>query len=229
MGFYGLTTTVDLLPLFLNENLGIVGWLFRDWEFWIEGGSASHRSINRGRFVGENHLSSSSKNSCFKTLISFLATPPCRPFFFSSNEGKRRRGRKMRRYWLCLSFGEFGKCITLVIIKGLLRHISHLDMVPPWEGMWYHHLLVSYKPQSCWTPLPHSLRDSYESDSFFFQVWGGWCTGQRGEGLLQEKPLFLWRNPPIVFSLISGSSDSGMSDEMVPSERHSPTSKSLLL
>jgi len=30
VGFYVLTTTVDLLPLLLTINLGIVGRLFRD-------------------------------------------------------------------------------------------------------------------------------------------------------------------------------------------------------
>ena len=34
--FHGLTAKVDLLPLLLIENLGIVGQLFRDWEFEIE-------------------------------------------------------------------------------------------------------------------------------------------------------------------------------------------------
>jgi len=33
VGFYGLMAMLELLPLLLTENLGIVGRLFRDWKF----------------------------------------------------------------------------------------------------------------------------------------------------------------------------------------------------
>jgi len=32
---------------------------------------------------------------------------------------------------IMLSFGESERCVTLVIVKALLWHISHRDMVPP--------------------------------------------------------------------------------------------------
>ena len=95
--------------------------------------------------------------------------------------------------------------------------------------MWYHLLLMCLAWFSLVRHHRHTLvgipESSIESSSQCEE------DGVRAERKMSSmgEPSFLWRNLSIIFSLISGSSYSGTSNEMVSSGRHSLTSKSLLL
>ena len=100
IGFYGLTMTVDLLPFLLTKNLGI--WAgFQVLKIQIGGGLTSHPFINREIPVGENIFSVFfKKNPCFETLTSsFLTAPSLSPLFSSSDGRRKRRGRRIRKWW----------------------------------------------------------------------------------------------------------------------------------
>ena len=65
-----------------------------------------------------------------RTLISFLAGPPCRSFFIKWRKEKEMEEDKEMLTWL-FSFGKSGRFVILVIVKWLLRHINHHDRVLP--------------------------------------------------------------------------------------------------
>ena len=127
-----------IVCLFYWLKISKSGLTFRGLVVWIECDMASHPSINRESFVGENHLRCLLQKLLLNTFtFSFLTGPPCYPLFSSSDRGRKRRGRsRMRSNDQDLSSRESGWCIILVAVKELLRRISCGDRVSPSEGMY---------------------------------------------------------------------------------------------
>ena len=104
------------------------GPTFYELKIWIGGGWASHPYINRDRSIGGNHLLSSSRSLLLRNSNFFF---PCCAAMSSSllfiKWRKEKKWEKDKEMVIVLSSKEFGKCVTLVIMKGLLRHINRRD------------------------------------------------------------------------------------------------------
>ena len=127
LGLRVTAATVDLLPIMSTENLGMSAD-FSGLRIWIEGGWFSCPSINRGRSVRENHLPSPSKKTlASKPWLLLLLRRYVVLSSFHPMEGGEGEGGTWGNGDRVLSSGEFRRCVTLDIMKWMLRRISHLD------------------------------------------------------------------------------------------------------
>ena len=97
VGFRILTTTVDLLLIWLIENLRT--WTdSRRLKIWIGIGLASLRSINRVKFLYGNYFCYLLKRNPYFKPLYILLNPHV--FFFSFIRwGRKERGRRWRKWW----------------------------------------------------------------------------------------------------------------------------------
>ena len=101
---------------FVDRKSWDCGLTVQGLRIWIGGDWASRPSINIERSVRENHFSSSSKNSYFKTLVFFLLRRHVVLYsFHQMEEGEREGGRR----------GDGDQALFWGIWK--VRHISHRE------------------------------------------------------------------------------------------------------
>jgi len=81
------------------------------------------------KLEGEGHMSPSLKKFFLQnsSLFCWIVMSSFSP---SSNEGRKGRGRRWRKWWLALAMWKSGWCDTLVVIN-LLRCIRCHDRVSP--------------------------------------------------------------------------------------------------